>query len=215
MFRPRATPIVGLVALGGFAGITIGLAAGILTGLDQSIASAIAGHRLTALYWPARAGFSLGQNWAFPAPSAVVALLLSVRRRTARPFLGMVVVWLVHTLVVGAVKLWAGRPAPVTGDPHLHAVAADLNRHMSFPSGHAANIVVFSATLGLLLAALTDDERWVRRLRVVGATCAAICVACMIYLGFHWTTDALGGLLLGVAIRLLVVPFFLRTWNTE
>jgi membrane-associated phospholipid phosphatase len=30
----------------------------------------------------------------------------------------------------------------------------------------------------------------------------------MVYLGFHWTTDAAAGLLLGVVLRLLVVPVY-------
>jgi membrane-associated phospholipid phosphatase len=203
-----------LVAGLAFVAITIGLATDVLTGLDRSIAAAIARHRVDALYWPARVGFSLGQNWVFPTASALVAVALLIRRRTVRPLVGLVGVWLFHTLVVGALKLWAGRPPPATGDPHLHAVAAELSQRMSYPSGHAANVVVFSATLGVLLAACTGDPRWTRRLLIVGAVSAAVCVACMVYLGFHWTTDAVAGLLLGIAIRGLAVPFCERMSST-
>jgi phosphate/sulfate permease len=76
------------------------------------------------------------------------------------------------------------------------------------PSGHAANIVVFSATLGLLLAALTGEPRWTHRLLVVGAVSAGVCVACMTYLNYHWVTDAAAGLLLGAALRAVVAPLF-------
>ncbi|GAA0284491.1 phosphatase PAP2 family protein [Cryptosporangium japonicum] len=211
MSRSRTTILVAGLA---FVAVTIGLAADVLTGPDRSIAAAIARNRIDALYWPARVGFSLGQNWVFPAASALVAVACSVRRRSARPVVGLVGVWLFHTLVVGATKLWAGRPPPATGDPHLHAVAAELSLRMSYPSGHAANVVVFSATLGVLLAAYTGDPRWTRRMLAVGAASAAVCVTAMVYLGFHWTTDAAAGLLLGIAIRGLAVPFCERMSST-
>ncbi|MFG1928110.1 phosphatase PAP2 family protein [Cryptosporangium sp. NPDC048952] len=211
MSRLRAMLLVAVPALIGFAGITIGLATGILIGIDRSIAD---GHRIGALYWPARVGFSLGQNWVFPTASAVVAALLAVRKRTPWPVLGLIGSWLAHTLVVGSAKIWAGRPPPAGGDPHLHAVAAELSQRMSYPSGHAANIVVFSATLGVLLAAYTGNPRWASRMQTVGGVSALICVVCMVYLNFHWTTDALGGLVLGIAIRALVVPFCERISST-
>lgn len=209
---PRRTLAVAGLAAAGFAAITVGLATRSLTGLDQSIESEVARHRLAGLYWPARAGFSLGQNWVFPTASAVVAVVLSVRRRRPWPVLGLAGVWLLHTLVIGAAKIWAGRRPPAGDDPQLHAVAAELSQRMSYPSGHAANIVVFSATLGVLLAALTGNPRWVRRLLAAGATSAAVCVVCMVFLGFHWMTDAVGGLLIGVAVRLLAVPVY--AWAT-
>ncbi|SHN34587.1 phosphatase PAP2 family protein [Cryptosporangium aurantiacum] len=193
-----------------FAAITVGVATGFLLGIDRSMAEGSAEHRASALYWPARAGFSLGQNWVFPAASAVAAVALAIRRRSARPVVGLVGVWLVHTLVVGSAKLWAGRPPPGTGDPHLHAVAADLHLRMSYPSGHAANVVVFSATLAVLVVALTGDRRWMNRLLIVGAVSLTICGVCMIYLGYHWATDAFAGAALGVALGALAVTAFAR-----
>jgi len=207
--RPRTTRrpwATSLLAAAVFVGITIGLATRLLTGLDQAVADGIAGHRSPVLYWPARAGFSLGQNWVFPLACAVVAVALAARRRTARPLLGLAGAWIAHTLVVGGLKLWAGRPPPATGDPYLHAFGAELHLRLSYPSGHAANVVVFSAILGTLLALLTRDDRWIARATTAGAVSAVVCVLCMVYLGFHWTTDALAGLVVGVALRSLLVP---------
>ncbi|TQS46541.1 phosphatase PAP2 family protein [Cryptosporangium phraense] len=196
----RKSAAVGLAA---FVALTIGVATDVLTGLDQSIADAgLSGDRSSVLYWPARVGFSLGQNWVFPLASAVVAVILAGRRRSARPIGGLLGVWLVHLVVIGAVKLWADRPPPANGNPHLHAGG------LSFPSGHAANILVFSATLGVLLVALTGDQRWFRRTTLLGVGAATICVVSMVGLGFHWATDAAAGLALGTALRALMTPLF-------
>ncbi|MFI5957710.1 phosphatase PAP2 family protein [Cryptosporangium sp. NPDC051539] len=186
-----------------FVGLTIGIATDVLTGLDRSIASAGLGRdRASAFYWPARVGFSLGQNWVFPLASALVALLLALRTRRVRPLVGLAGVFALHTAVIGVAKFCAGRPPPSSGNPHLFAGG------LSFPSGHAANILVFSATLGVLLVALTGDGRWARRMLGVGIGAAAICVACMVVLGFHWASDAAAGLALGVALRAIVTPLF-------
>src|SRR5690349_1845328 len=131
--------VTAALAVAVFAAITVGVANGWLIGVDRWLAEGSADRQASALYWPARAGFSLGQNWAFPAAAAVAAAVLGYRRRSLRPVLGVVGVWLVHTLIVGGAKLWAGRPPPGTGNPHLHAVAAELHLRMSYPSGHAAN----------------------------------------------------------------------------
>ncbi|GAA3385769.1 phosphatase PAP2 family protein [Cryptosporangium minutisporangium] len=203
----RARPwVTAAIAAAGFLAITIGVDSGLLIGFDRWMADGDAERQGSALYWPARAGFSLGQNWVFPAASAVTAVVLGIRRRSLRPLLGVVGVWLVHTLVVGLAKLWAGRPPPGTGDPHLHADAAELSLRMSYPSGHAANIVVFSATLAVLVAALTEDPRWVNRLLAVGAVSAALCWVCMVYLGYHWATDGFAGIALGAVVSALLVP---------
>jgi membrane-associated phospholipid phosphatase len=204
----RHRVVCALLALLTFAGITVGVAAEALTGMDQSVAGAAGRPRVPGLYWVARAGFSLGQNWMFPLISAVLAVLLAARRRTLRPLLALAGVFLVQNVVVGAAKIWAGRRPPVTGNPYLHAVTEHVTQRMSYPSGHAANIVVYTAVLGLLLAALTGEPRWIPRMLAVTITAVAICVSCMLYLGFHWLTDALAGLALGIALRCGLSPAF-------
>jgi membrane-associated phospholipid phosphatase len=77
---------------------------------------------------------------------------------------------------------------------------------MSYPSGHIANIMVFTAVIGALLTALTGQSHWHTRLLVVGIASSTICTASMIYLGYHWTTDAIAGFALGCLIRIGITP---------
>ena len=70
----------------------------------------------------------------------------------------------------------------------------------SFPSGHTANAATLAVVLGLLL------WRW-----WVWAAGAVYVVAMMLsrtYLGAHWFSDTIGGLLLGAAVAVIVwAPF--------
>ena len=75
----------------------------------------------------------------------------------------------------------------------------------SYPSGHAVNVLVWYGVLCLLLAPwLTDPvRRWVRWTPPVAVTLAGT------YLGYHWLTDMLAGLCLGVVLdqAILSVPW--------
>jgi hypothetical protein len=81
--------------------------------------------------------------------------------------------------------MWVARQAPGSGQPDLHAVIAAWTDAMSYPSGHIANIMVFTAVIGALLTALTGRPHWHTRLLAVGVAGSAICTASMIYLGYH------------------------------
>ncbi|MGH3682844.1 MAG: phosphatase PAP2 family protein, partial [Natronosporangium sp.] len=74
-----------------------------------------------------------------------------------------------------------------------------------YPSGHAVNTIVWYGVLVLLVSALLDAYRrgtalppaveWTVRLAP-----PVVVVAAQTYLSFHWLTDSLAGLALGLAI---------------
>ncbi|KYH43539.1 phosphatase PAP2 family protein [Branchiibius sp. NY16-3462-2] len=80
----------------------------------------------------------------------------------------------------------------------------------SFPSGHTAGSAVFLGVLSLLLLR-TVQQRLARAAIVTGAVVLALGVGwSRVYLGFHWTTDVLGGWLLATAV-LTVTAVALRS----
>jgi undecaprenyl-diphosphatase len=70
----------------------------------------------------------------------------------------------------------------------------------SFPSGHTAN----AATVVVLLALLL---RW-RWIAVAGAVYVILMALSRTYLGAHWITDTVGGVLVGAAMAVLVWAAF-------
>jgi undecaprenyl-diphosphatase len=77
----------------------------------------------------------------------------------------------------------------------------------SFPSGHTAN----AATVVVLLALLLR-RRWIA---VAGAGYVVLMALSRTYLGAHWVTDTVGGMLVGAAMAVLVWVLFARRLREE
>lgn len=129
---------------------------------------------------------------------ALVALgvVLLVRRRWR---LGL---WLLLTAVVESIvaplsKDLLNRPRPSWPDPLV------VERSTSYPSGHSAAAGMFAAaTVLLAMAALTT--RVVSRLLVgLGVAVGFLVPTSRVFLGVHYLSDVVGGLLLGALVTLL------------
>jgi len=93
---------------------------------------------------------------------------------------------------VGA-KLAVERARPVLDDPVSHSPG------YSFPSGHALNIAVGVTVLLVLLWPVLSAIR--RRIAVVAAVVAVVVVGLdRIFLGVHFPSDVIAGVVLGVGI---------------
>lgn len=140
-----------------------------------------------------------------PALAVVAALLVWRHRPGAAVFL--VVVCLGALVLNATMKVFFQRPRPALP-------WANVLPDYSFPSGHTMNAVVFYLALALIL--------WSIRGRRAGLAAMAVAIVIAvgvgtsrIYLGYHYLTDVVGGLLAGVAL-LLVVGTALRarpTWR--
>jgi membrane-associated phospholipid phosphatase len=128
-------------------------------------------------------------------PAAVVAFLgLAWRHRPgAALFLG--VATLASALLNEAMKAVIQRPRPVLP-------WADVIPEYSFPSGHTMNSLVFYLALALVAWSILG-----RRAGLVASAAAVVLAAGVgisrIYLGHHYLTDVVGGLLAGGAVLLV------------
>jgi undecaprenyl-diphosphatase len=137
--------------------------------------------------------------------AALVLALWLIRRRARRMAL-----WVVTTMAVGGIlgavlKLLVGRNRPELLDPVARAAG------YSFPSGHALNAALAAGVFLVVFLPLVRRGRvwlWVAAIIVVGVT-----GFCRIALGVHWTSDVVGGWILGVAVVAATSAAF-ATWRS-
>ncbi len=124
--------------------------------------------------------------------------------RAVFPFIAAFVLTYV---TIGPLKIWADRAAPTFDGPDKAVMFnpyASGVKAMSYPSGHLGNSLVWYAVLALLIAAL------LRRPLRTGETVAfrivpVVIVFCTtIYTGFHWLTDSVAGVLIGLVLARLI-----------
>jgi membrane-associated phospholipid phosphatase len=186
----------GVLALG-FAVLTVFLWRGTFLAADVAVRDWSDAHRPAALYWVARGGNLLGQGGALVVLSALLAVVLAVRRRSARPPLPVVAAFGLTFAVLQVLKSLTDRPAP-------HAPLAHPERFglggQSYPSGHLVNALVWYGILALLLAPwLSPALGWLLRLAPPFVLCFTT-----VYLGYHWLTDTVAGVLLGLLLDRLL-----------
>lgn len=138
----------------------------------------------------------------------VTAGVIALRRRSWRPLAVAAAAELTWLVVVGAAKVLFARPAPVTDRPHFGDGGlfrlGELG--ISYPSGHAAEVFLIYGTAVYLVARYTSaPARVVRLLRFLVGALAVNTVAVSFWLGWHWVTDLVGGLLLGACLLAAVV----------
>jgi len=139
----------------------------------------------------------------------VVIGLLTVyimrERRVWQPLLRVVVAFALLTVVVYAMKIGLGRTAPGYGSSVLY----DNGR--SYPSGHSVNAVMWWG-VAVWLARSYQLPQWLVRLFTVVAVAAPVLASMsMLALNYHWLTDVLAGLALGVLLlRVLHLVFSTR-----
>ena len=232
--RPAGWWFDGLL-LAALVGLTVALTTGHLFGIDRSAADWAEAHRPTAARWTAMILNFLGQGTPLTLIATGLGLLVAWRLRSVRPVLPPVTALVLTYLTIGPLKVWTARPAPSASvkEPFLPPEQTlPLFQHdlpvqfaQSYPSGHVANAIVWYGVLALLLAPLlrtfgrTVPDGLVTVVRVLPPL---IVLSTTTYLGWHWLTDSVAGLLLGLLLDRLLhrmpwddvpLPGRLRNWD--
>jgi membrane-associated phospholipid phosphatase len=174
-------------------------------------------HRPRPLFWAARVLNYLGQGGQVLMPLAVLlGASVAWRRRSVRPVLVVVAAFLLTYVTIGPLKLWFDRAAPHSTLPDRAELFNNLpagEYGLSYPSGHVANALVWYGAIALLATALLRSldrpplsPAAYTAIRVVPP---AVVFVTTTFLSFHWITDSVAGLLLGLVLaRLLArIPF--------
>ncbi|MDJ1114724.1 phosphatase PAP2 family protein [Microbacterium dauci] len=129
----------------------------------------------------------------FVVPAVIVCALLVWRRPWAAGY--YLAASVASAVLTTAIKHLVGRPRP---DEIL--VTPDFG---SFPSGHSANAAVMAVALGIVFL---RTGVW-----IAGAVYTVTMMLSRTYLGAHWISDTVGGLLVGAGVAVIVwAPFALR-----
>ena len=122
----------------------------------------------------------------FVVPLAIILIFLVLRMKWAALYFAIATI--VSAGLVQLLKNLYERPRP-----HDILVASDPG---SFPSGHTGNAATMAVVLSLVL-------RWVW-IWAAGVLYTIIMLLSRTYLGAHWLSDTIGGLVLGSAVAVIV-----------
>lgn len=157
-------------------------------GFEVEWMSEIVEHRGEPWTWLALVFNSVGGGVLAIAVIPVVTIvgLLLFRRPWAALYYASATI--LATVIVQLLKNIVGRPRPLD-----ILVAADPG---SFPSGHSANAAVMAATFAIIFPRV-----WVW---VAGALYTVGMMLSRTYLGAHWISDTIGGLLIALGVAIII-----------
>jgi membrane-associated phospholipid phosphatase len=208
----RTRPFLGwwldLAMVAGFVALTVALIGGHLLTLDERVADWSLTHQPGPVYWTARVLNYLGQGGQVLTPVGLILTVLLIRRtRSVRAALPFAAAFVLTYVTIGPLKIWADRAAPRFTGPDRAVMFnpfADGVKAMSYPSGHLGNSLVWYAAIALLVAALLGRPLTRREAFAIRVLPVVIVFATTVYTGFHWLTDSVAGVLIGLVLARLI-----------
>ncbi len=142
----------------------------------------------------------MGQRSVLVPILLLVAGVFARKHRTWRPVVLAMVSFLVLNVVVGAMKILIGRAETETGSVDV------LAGGVIYPSGHSSNMVLSGGLIIYLFWRYAADPP-LRRLTVLIASLTTLTIVTSLYLGSHWQTDLVAGVLVGGLLLQSVILF--------
>lgn len=189
---PLISGAIALLLVAGLGGIIAYREGNLPYAFDTEWMSEIIEHRNPAWEVPAQLMNTIGGGIVGIAviPILVIVPLLAARLRFAAIYFAGATI--ASAVIVQVLKNVYDRPRP-----EQILVTADIG---SFPSGHTANAATMAVVLGFIL-----QRAWVW---VAGVAYTVLMLLSRTYLGAHWLSDTVGGLVLGVAVAVILwAPF--------
>jgi membrane-associated phospholipid phosphatase len=185
------------------AALTFLVAKGVTHGIDLDTRDWADSHRPTPAYVAARVLNYLGQGTPLAILAMGLAVLLAWRKHSVRPVLPVLAAYLLLMFTVGPMKVLTDRAAPhkPEGVPNREEF---FSGGMSYPSGHTANTIVWYGVLVLLLSALAPTTMQPAARLALRFGPPLIVAVVTTYLGFHWITDTVAGLIAGLLLDRLL-----------
>ena len=117
---------------------------------------------------------------------------------------------LISGLVILGIKNIIDRPRPT----EFYVRLVEINRFQSFPSGHVMSYILFFGFMIVLMRQLKSIPLLTRRIITYISAFFMLTVAfSRVYLGAHWFSDTVGGLLLGLICLFLLSYFYLKPFK--
>jgi membrane-associated phospholipid phosphatase len=156
---------------------------------DREVTQQVLSARTQALTTAARAITWAGSSWLL-VPLAAICCWALLRRGMPFPAAATAISLAGAILLCQLVKLLVSRPRPPV--EHLQAVSSS-----SFPSGHATQASAFWLSLVLVLHAAHAPRAARRTAEVLAPLIVLAVAASRVYLGVHYASDVIAGMLLG------------------
>jgi len=177
---------------------------GPLTQLDIALVDWDGESSIPSLEQTAWAYDKVGQRSVLVPILLIVAGVLARRHRTWRPVVLAAMSFLVLNVVVGAMKIIIGRSQTETGNPDV------LAGGIIFPSGHSSNMVLTGGVIVYLLLRYAKNPP-ARSVAALWTVLTLLTIVTSVYIGSHWLTDLVAGVLVGGLLLQSVILFDIAT----
>lgn len=142
--------------------------------------------------------------WSLVMVLVVAAVFFAFKYRREAYFITAI---LSSGLVILGAKHIFNRPRPT----ELYVRLVEINRFQSFPSGHVTSYILFFGFMIVLMKYLDNLSSITRKVvTYISAFYMLAIPVSRIYLGAHWFTDVLAGLILGLICLYPISYFYLQ-----